>query len=100
MKIGHKDLLAVGIAGAVALAALASILADSWRLAATFVVVLQVIGLAVVLDVHRRLSNSADDQVQAASTLSRLEDAVTNVSLRIVTEAQATQRAIEGQQHE
>lgn len=100
MKINRKDLLVIGIAGVVALAALASILADLWRFAAAFLVALQVIGLAVALDVHRRLRNSADAQVEAASVLSRLEDAATNVSLRVVTEAQATQRAIEGLRQE
>ena len=94
MKIGRKDLLVVGVVGIVASGTLASLAADSWRLALACLGVLQLIGLAIVLDSHRRLRRTVEAQDRNAA---RLEGAITNVSLRVVTESQSVRRTLDGQ---
>ena len=84
MKIGLKELLVAVAVGIVSLLAVIAVVAEAWGLAVLCVGALQVLTIVIVLDTQRR---------QRAALL-RLERAVENVSLRVVTESVALQREI------
>ena len=84
MKIGLKELLVAVAVGIVSLLAVIAVIAESWGLALLCIGALQLLTLGIVLDAQRR---------QRAALL-RLERAVENVSLRVVTESVALQREI------
>lgn len=86
MKIGLKELLVAAAVGILSLLAVVAVVARMWGLAVLCVGALQVLTIVIVLDAHRR---------QQAALL-RLERATENVSLRVVTEGQATQRSLDG----
>lgn len=85
MKIGLKELLVVATVGIVSLLAVIAAVAEAWGLAVLCVGALQVLAIVIALDAYRR---------QRAQLL-RLERAVENVSLRVVTESVALQREID-----
>lgn len=85
MKIGIKALLVAAAVGIASLLAVIAVVAQKWGLAVLCIGALQALTLVIVLDAHRR---------QRAQLL-RLERAVENVSLRVVTESVALQREIE-----
>ena len=97
MNINRKNQLVYGVVAIVGIAVLVSLAADAWRPALACLALLQLIALAIVLDAHRRLRFASAKGASNAAALSRLEGAVTNVSLRVVAEAQATQHVIDGQ---
>ena len=84
MKIGLEALLVAAAVGTVSLLAVIAVVAEAWGLAVLCVGALQVLTIVIVLDTQRR---------QRAALL-RLERAVENVSLRVVTESVALQREI------
>ena len=84
MKIGLKELLVAVAVGIVSLLAVIAVIAESWGLVLLCIGALQLLTLGIVLDAQRR---------QRAALL-RLERAVENVSLRVVTESVALQREI------
>lgn len=84
MKIGLEALLVAAAVGIVSLLAVIAVVAEAWGLAVLCVGALQVLTIVIVLDTQRR---------QRAALL-RLERAVENVSLRVVTESVALQREI------
>lgn len=91
MKFSPKEYLVFVVSAALASLALVSIAKDSWQGAAACVVALQSVVVTLGLYASRRRRALGD-----ARTLRRIERALDNVSLRIVTESQATQRELGG----
>ncbi|MBC7594434.1 MAG: hypothetical protein H7288_10920 [Kineosporiaceae bacterium] len=84
MKIGLKALLVAAAVGTVSLVAVIAVVAEAWGLAVLCIGALQLLTLGIVLDAQRRQREA----------LLRLERALENVSLRVVTESVALQREI------
>ncbi|MEO6471789.1 MAG: class I SAM-dependent methyltransferase [Aeromicrobium sp.] len=104
MNLGSKERLVVGAIGGVGVLALIAVDLDSWRWAISSVVVLQMLTAALALVVPRRVKvrkpklppNAVLNVAQNNEALLRIERAIENVSLRIVTESQATQQEMTG----
>ena len=92
MTLSRREVLVALITGALGVAALVGIVLDSWRVAALGVIALQMVNIALVLVLARRRAPSGKD----AKVLARIERAIDNVSLRVVTETDATRRELAG----
>ena len=92
MKLDPKHALIALIVAVLGLIALIAIVSDSWRWTMLCVVALQIVTVALIVGTRRE--RGVDDG--AAAALRRIERAIENVSLRTVTEAEATQRDLGG----
>lgn len=91
MKLDRKNELIALVVAVLGLLALIAIASDSWRWTLVCVVVLQIVTVALIVEANRGRSGNSD-----TDALRRIERAIENVSLRTVTEAEATQRELGG----
>lgn len=95
MKLpGTKVLLLIGVAGVLTLLTVVAVIADENGAAILCAVALQLLSLAVVLDVRRGQIAAAEGAAKHAEAMARLERQIDNVGLRVVTEAQALERTL------
>ncbi|MGZ5368992.1 MAG: hypothetical protein ACXWXV_07275 [Aeromicrobium sp.] len=105
MTISPKESLVALVVAALGTAAIVGVVLNSWKGAILCVVALQMVHIAVVLLLARRRTPSGRDAktlarieraINEGEDLARMERAIENVSLRVVTESDATRRELVG----
>jgi hypothetical protein len=87
---GQKLLLAAGATGAVLVVGIVAAVTDHLDLAVVCVLLVQSAALLAVIDTRRRHAGLSDLATTQAASFARVDREVANVSLRVVTEAQAS----------
>ncbi len=90
MKPTRREMMAAAAAGVLAIGIVVAVLIDSWRWTATLVTALLLLLGAVILLALRR-----QDATRTAD-LERIERKIDHLSLRVVTESQATHMELGG----
>lgn len=90
MKLTRKEKVAAAAAAMLVIGLTLAVLLDSWRWAIAFVGALIVLLSAVVLMALRR------QDATLGADLERIENKLDNLSVRVVTESQATHRELSG----
>jgi membrane protein implicated in regulation of membrane protease activity len=90
MKLTRKEQLAAAVVGALGVGLLVALLLDSWQWSLALVAALMVVLSGVIVIALRR-----QDSTRTAD-LERIERKIDNLSVRVVTESQATHRELAG----